>query len=83
VLWGLRPPREGPAHVIACGRNQAGVVVHHTTLHPRDITLRHGVPVTSAARTLLDLAASEPAHHLERALNEARLQHRVSPPFHQ
>ena len=47
-------------HVIATGRSRAGIVVHHTTLHPQDITRRHGIPVTSAARTLLDLAATEP-----------------------
>jgi very-short-patch-repair endonuclease len=66
-------------HVIARGRNQPGLVVHHTTLHPSDITRRHGIPVTSAARTLLDLAATEPTAELERALNEAGLQRRVSP----
>src|SRR6185295_9301708 len=56
-----------------------GLVVHHTTLDPRDITRRHGIPVTSAARTLLDLAATEPTAELDRALNEAGLQRRVSP----
>ena len=76
VLWDVRPPREGPLHVIAGGRSQAGVVVHHTALDPRDRTRRHGVPVTSAARTILDLAAA--ADELERALNEAMLQRRVS-----
>ena len=60
VLWDWRPPREGPMHVIASGRSRAGLVVHHTTLHPQDITRRHGIPVTSAARTILDLAATEP-----------------------
>ena len=66
-------------HVIASGRSRPGLVVHHTTLHPQDITRRHGIPVTSAARTILDLAATEPTAELERALNEAGLQRRVSP----
>jgi very-short-patch-repair endonuclease len=79
VLWDWRPPREGPMHVIAAGRSRAGLIVHHTTLHPSDITRRHGIPTTSAARTLLDLAATEPTAELERALNEAGLQRRVSP----
>jgi hypothetical protein len=79
VLWGWRPQREGPMHVIAGGRNHADLVVHHTALDPRDITRRHGIPVTSAARTLLDLAATEPTAELDRALNEAGLQRRVSP----
>jgi very-short-patch-repair endonuclease len=79
VLWDWRPPREGPMHVIAAGRSRPGLVVHHTTLHPGDITRRHGIPTTSAARTILDLAATEPTAELERALNEAGLQRRVSP----
>ena len=80
VLWDWRPPREGPMHVIAsAARSRPDIVVHHATLHPRDITRRHGIPVTSAARTLLDLAATEPTAELERALNEAGLQRRVSP----
>ena len=78
VLWDWRPPREGPVHVIAGGRNHADLIVHHTALDPRDITRRHGIPVTSAARTLLDLAATEPTAELERPLNEAGLQRRVS-----
>jgi very-short-patch-repair endonuclease len=79
VLWDWRPPREGPMHVIAAGRSRAGIIVHHTALDPRDITRRHGIPVTSAARTILDLAATERTAELERALNEAGLQRRVSP----
>jgi very-short-patch-repair endonuclease len=79
VLWDWRPPREGPMHVIAAGRSRPGITVHHTTLHPQDITRRHGIPTTSAARTLLDIAATEPTTELERALNEAGLQRRVSP----
>jgi very-short-patch-repair endonuclease len=81
VLWDWRPPREGPIHVTlpTGGHNRPGIIVHHTALHPADITRRHGIPVTSAARTLLDLAATEPTAELDRALNEAGLQRRVSP----
>jgi very-short-patch-repair endonuclease len=82
VLWGLRPPRDGPMHVTVAGdrRNRDGIVIHRATLHPEDVTRRHGIPVTSAARTLLDLAATEPTRELELALNEAELMHRVSTP---
>jgi very-short-patch-repair endonuclease len=76
VLWDWRPPREGPMHVIAGGRSRDGLIVHHTDLDPRDITRRHGIPVTSAARTILDLAAT--GDDLDKALNEAYLQRRVS-----
>jgi very-short-patch-repair endonuclease len=60
-------------------RGRPGIRIHHTTLDPRDITRRHGIPTTSAARTILDLAATEPLTELDRALNEAGLQRRVSP----
>jgi hypothetical protein len=55
VLWDWRPPREGPMHVIAAGRGQAGLIVHHTALDPRDITRRHGTSsgatTTSSSRS--------------------------------
>jgi very-short-patch-repair endonuclease len=76
VLWDWRPPRDGPIHVIAAGHNRPGITVHRATLHPADVTRRHGIPVTSAARTILDLAATD--DELDRALNEAMLQRRVS-----
>jgi very-short-patch-repair endonuclease len=81
VLWDWRPPREGAIHVTlpTGGHNRPGIVVHRATLDPRDVTRRHGIPVTSAARTILDLAATEPQAELERALNEAQLQRRVTP----
>ena len=79
VLWGLRPPREGPTHVIAPrAHSRPRIVVHHVTLHPHDITRRHGIPTTSAARTVLDLAATAPTRDLERAVNEAQILHRIS-----
>jgi very-short-patch-repair endonuclease len=78
VLWDWRPAREGPMHVIAEGRSRPGIVVHHTRLDPRDISRRHGIPVTSAARTILDLAATN--DDLDRSLNEAMLQRHVSLP---
>jgi very-short-patch-repair endonuclease len=55
-----------------------GITIHRAPLDPRDITRRYGIPVTSAARTILDLAATEPTAEVERALNEALLQRRVS-----
>jgi very-short-patch-repair endonuclease len=68
ALWGLLPPpRRGagrPAlpHEISVwrsdrGRAAAGVRAHRvTTLGPGDRTTREGIPVTTPARTLLDLA---------------------------
>jgi hypothetical protein len=80
VLWEWRPPREGSIDVTVPRklRSRPGLIVHRATLNPADITRRHGIPTTSAARTLLDLAATEPTAELDRALNEAMLQRRVS-----
>ena len=68
-------PRDGPMDVTIAGgrRNAPGIRIHRATLHPHDITRRHGIPVTSAARTLLDLAATAPRRDLERAVNEAHM----------
>jgi very-short-patch-repair endonuclease len=76
VLWGLRPPREGPMHVtIREGdrRSRERIRIHRSILHPQDATRRLGIPVTSVARTLLDLATTATAKELDRAANEARV----------
>src|SRR5262249_36215444 len=48
------------------------VVVHFARLHPDDVTTVDRIPVTSPARTVLDLAAGDVGRLLERA-NERRL----------
>ena len=84
VLWELRPPTEDQMHITIVGRDRRsrpGIRTHIVSaMHPADITRRHGIPVTSVARTLLDLAAIAPSHELDRALNEAYLQRRLSTP---
>lgn len=51
-----------------------GVVVHHArSIHPLDRAERFGIPVTSAPRTLLDLASMLPERALETALAEAAI----------
>jgi very-short-patch-repair endonuclease len=82
VLWVLRPRCEGPMEITIVGRdrrNRDGIRIHVVnSLHPQDASRRHGIPVTSAARTLLDLAATAPTRDVERAVNEAQIHHRVS-----
>jgi very-short-patch-repair endonuclease len=51
-------------------RGRPGIRVHRTTIHPADATVKEGLPVTSPARTLLDLAATDDP---TRALNEAHV----------
>ena len=48
-----------------------GIHVHRTTLAPEDMTVIDGIPVTSLARTLLDLAAVLRPHQLARAIEAA------------
>ncbi len=53
-------------------RGAAGVVVHRTRRpHPEDRTEREGIPVTSVARTLLDLAGVVRRWELETAVEAA------------
>ena len=47
-------------------------------LRPSDTTMRDGIPVTTAAPTLLDLSSTLPSRALERAMNEALVQHLVN-----
>src|SRR5262249_1883843 len=53
-------------------RRRRGLIVHCSrSLHPDDRTIVDGIPVTSVARTLLDLAESESPARLERAFEQA------------
>jgi very-short-patch-repair endonuclease len=71
VLWGLLST-EGKVHVTAptC-RRRAGLVVHRAPLEEAEIRKRAGIPVTTPARTLVDLADVAPRRTLERAMDEA------------
>jgi predicted transcriptional regulator of viral defense system len=54
------------------GRKRAGIDAHtSSTLLLRDIETIDGIPCTSVARTLLDLAAVVPRRRIERAVDEA------------
>jgi hypothetical protein len=58
-----------------------GIRVHRSrTLTPADVTVHFGIPVTTPARTLLDLAEVLDTPSLTRAVNEARLRHRSTLP---
>ena len=57
----------------ATTRRHEGIRVHRTTrLDPRDITRCQGIPATSPARTLVDLAAVLSYEQLRRATREAQ-----------
>jgi very-short-patch-repair endonuclease len=72
-LWGLiRYP--GPIEITArTRRRRPGVIVHESQLTDEDITRHWGIPTTTAARTLTDLAHTLDPAGLTRAVNAARL----------
>ena len=76
-LLGLRPTSSSLIEITVphgSTRALAGVRIHHTrSLHPDDITLADGIPTTSWARTVVDLAAILPPRQLERALERAMI----------
>jgi predicted transcriptional regulator of viral defense system len=82
VLWSLTRADPGDVHVLVVARNvrsRRSIRVHRTArLHPADATRREGVPVTSLARTLLDLATTASPRELARAVEEAQIHHHLS-----
>ncbi|MEA2289197.1 MAG: hypothetical protein QOD55_1194 [Solirubrobacteraceae bacterium] len=75
ALWEIRASAGSKIDVTvrtAGGRDRAGLRIHRTpSLSPDETTVLHGIPVTTPARTLLDLAATLPRRRLERALDQA------------
>jgi hypothetical protein len=72
--WGLLDTAAVRIDVTAArGRHGApGVRLHRSrSLDARDTARHQGIPITTVTRTLLDLAATVPAHRLERALAQA------------
>jgi very-short-patch-repair endonuclease len=50
------------------------ITLHTRTLEPQEVTLRHGIPTTTAERTLLDLATVLPPSKLRRIVHQAEVQ---------
>jgi very-short-patch-repair endonuclease len=72
ALWEIAEERGGP-HVTAPHRlRPRAVVAHEGRLTAADVTIRAGIPVTSPARTLADLAHSLDDEALERVVREAQ-----------
>lgn len=72
-LWGLARPPRGPIDVTnpRGSRGPAGVRLHRSKLASEERATEAGVPVTSVARTLLDLAGILDEDGLRRAFEEA------------
>jgi len=74
-LWGFLSscPRESAVTVPHRGHRRRGILTHRVAaLADEDCGTLHGIPVTSAARTLLDLAAVAPARELSRTVDRAK-----------
>ncbi len=75
-----RPPPPEITVPSLAGRRRPGIVIHRVaTLHPHDVTVRDGIPVTSVPRVLLDLAPRLSPPELARACHEAWVHHRTTP----
>ena len=77
-LHELRPTSRARIDVIVAGRmahRHAGIELHRSLhLSDADVHPVHGIPVTTIARTMLDLAAVLARRQLARALHQADLQ---------
>ncbi|MGN6253893.1 MAG: type IV toxin-antitoxin system AbiEi family antitoxin domain-containing protein [Solirubrobacterales bacterium] len=74
-LWGFLPgfPFEAEVTVPSRGHRRCGIRIYRTAGVPdRDCTTLEGIPVTSAARTLFDLAGSVSARDRSRAVDRAK-----------
>ncbi|HEX5618446.1 MAG TPA: DUF559 domain-containing protein [Solirubrobacteraceae bacterium] len=68
----------GPIEITArTRRRRPGVIVHESPLTDQDVTNHWGIPTTSPARTLTDLAHTLGPASLTRAVNDARLNHHL------
>ncbi|MBS1891164.1 MAG: AbiEi antitoxin N-terminal domain-containing protein [Actinobacteria bacterium] len=72
-IWELRRWRPETIHLTAPTRQRVkrDFVVHFARLAPEDNAVVEGIPVTSVARTVLDLAPEESTPNLHRMMNRA------------
>ena len=78
VLWGLLRASEHQVHVTAPTHRRTPTGVHLHCSHTSEFVHHAAIAVTTPARTIIDLAATASREELERALEEARLQRRVT-----
>jgi len=72
ALWGISDTARAAIEITAPReRRRPGIDVHHVRLRADKTTVHRGVPVTTAARTLLDLAAVLDEQRLARAAERA------------
>ena len=78
VHWGLLT-YDAPSPEVTAPASKAGapgIRLHRArSLDARDTTTHRGIPITTLAKTFLDLAASSPENHLEHAIGQAMRNH--------
>jgi very-short-patch-repair endonuclease len=80
ALWGLRPWNGRIEITIPWKKSKRpGLLLHRAVLAPDEITTHEGIPVTTPARTQLDLAGVLQKHQLQQAINEAERQRLPGP----
>jgi very-short-patch-repair endonuclease len=78
-LFELMRGRSPELHVVVPKRRTVpGVRVHRTTLHPLDVIVYRGIPMTNVARTLVDLSETWTADELTYAIGEAAFHKRFN-----
>lgn len=77
---GVLPEPEGPIHLTRAtgGTSEEGMVLHQGDLTD-DTWHRRGLVMTSPARLMLDLAATQPRPVVERAYNQAQVLRLITP----
>jgi very-short-patch-repair endonuclease len=80
-LWSLlRGPAPPPEIMAPTERRIEGVTCRRSRkLHPDEVTALNAIPVTTVARTLVDLAAGLQEEQLARACHEAGVRYRTTP----
>jgi hypothetical protein len=79
-LWGFVPRYEPPPEITLTqgDRRPRHILTHRClSLQPRDVTRQRGVPTTSPARTILDLAPRLTTKQRTRLVNDALLSHHL------
>lgn len=76
-LWSIRRSNAAKVDLIVPtpgGRSRPGLRIHrHPSLRDHEVTTHDRIPVTTPARTILDLAATLQPHRLERVLDQAEI----------
>ena len=74
--WALLPSDRVLIDVCDAGRHRRkGIDAHQVRRDPRDRTVHEGIPITTVARTLLDLAEVVPEPRLAKAIETAERRH--------